>query len=257
MSDERLQTLRRWLSVSWSELDDFVLEQFCILDNESVQHRLLSELPSCPASTPAQFREWAKNQIRGYAHDSRLFDFASVRTIQDVLDLAACRSVDPDTKPLVYEQHAGKVFIQLHDADGKSLQWILPAVWLPVAKALWPVHVRYTPSRRPFVSKKTKRQKHNGDWTQTDTPVHHLFLNAPKGATVDAINGSYLDYCDGNLRVHDPSPATKQALERSLNTATVSADWRPARPKRTPKPRDGNRLNRHEYQVLKWLRGEV
>jgi hypothetical protein len=255
--NERLQTLRRWFSISWTDLDEFINEQFCVLDNESVQHRLLSDLPTCPASTPAQFREWAKNQVRGYANDSRLFDFASVRTIQDVLDLAACRPVDPDTKPLVYEQHGPTVFIQLHDADGKALTWTIPASWFSIAKALWPCHVRHMPNGRPYVSKKSKKQKQNGDWTQTDTPVHALFVNAPKGATVDALNGSYLDYCDGNLRVHDPSQATKQALERALNAATVSADWKPAQATRAPKPRDGNRLNRHESQVLKWLRGEI
>jgi hypothetical protein len=257
MNDERLRTLRRWFSISWTELDDFINEQFCVLDTESVQHRLLADLQTCPASTPAQFREWAKNQVKGYANDSRLFDFASVRTIQDVLDLAACRPVDPDTKPLVYEPHGPRVFIQLHDADGKALTWKIPASWFPIAKALWPCHVRHMPNGRPYVSKKSKRQKQNGDWTQRDAPVHSLFVNAPVGAKVDALDGDYLNYCDGNLRVHDPLPATKQALERSLNTATVSADWTPAKATRTPKPRDGNRLNRHESQVLKWLRGEI
>jgi hypothetical protein len=252
----RLAELRRWFEVSWSTISDYILESFSILDLDSVQHRLLAELPTCPSRCPAQFRQWCREQVSSYASDQTLFDLARVRTVQDVLELAACRPFDPATKPLKYEQHGETVFIDLQDADGRSLIWKIPASWLPVARALWPVYVRRMPNKRPYASKKTRRQRHNGTWSQIDTPVHHLFLNAPKGATVDALNGDYLDYTADNLRVHELAESTRLAKEvpltewrqKSLTNESLSA-----KSTRLPANRESTVLNAHERKVAAWL----
>lgn len=230
MADEtqkqQLAEIRRWYEVSFNQIQDYILDNFSVLDLDSVQCRLLSELSDCKAASPAQFREWARTRIADYANDDRLFDFARVRTIQDVLDLAACRPVDSATKPMQYESNGDRISIQLQDAEGKNYTWKIPTDWLKVAAALWPCHVRFTPQRKPYVNRKGKRKLHNGTWQQVDQPVHRIFVNAPNGAVVDALDGDYLNYVGGNLRVHELAASTKQAKEAPLGeTLSLPDPW--------------------------------
>jgi hypothetical protein len=258
-SAQRLAELRRWWSVSNEEISNDILETFASNRYDGIQYRLLRDFRTCPAKSPAQFREWCRNRLVEYAGETRLIERIENPSLQDVLAMAALRSVEDDAKPFDYERHSEKVFVRLEDSRGTALQWIIPSTWLPVARALWPVHIRRMSRGRPYVSKKTKRQRYDGSWAQTDTPVHSLFLGADIGARVDAADGSYLNYADGNLSVHNALPATIEAREVSLDVIyTRLADtWIPAKPKRIPKQRVSKCLNSHERQVQRWLHGEL
>jgi hypothetical protein len=258
MADEtRLAELRRWWSVSYEEISDAILETFAANRYEGIQFRLLRDLHSCPAKSPAQFREFCRNRLVEYAGETRLIERIENPSLQDVLAMAALRSVE-DAKPFDYEQHGAKVFVRL-ESRGTVLPWIIPADWLPVARALWPCHVRRTPQGRPYVSKKVNKQRLNGKWYQADQPVHHLFLNADIGAKVDAADGSYLNYSDNNLSVHNSLPATVEGREVPLDVLheRLADTWIPAKPKRIPKQRVSKCLNSHERQVQRWLHGEL
>jgi hypothetical protein len=258
MNDERLQTLRQWFSISFSSISDFILETFPAARHDAIQHRLLTDLHRCSAETPKQLREFCRNRVLEYATETRLIERIENPSLSDVLAVAGLRSTE-GVKEFKYEQHGDTVFIKLEDSKGNVLPWRVPVSWLPVARALWPVHIRRMSQSRPYVSKKVKKQRLNGEWFQVDMPVHQLFLNAPVGARVDAADGSYLNYCDGNLSEHNALPATAEAREISLDVLSerLTADWIPAKTKRLPKHRDGKPLNAHERQVQRWLYGEL
>jgi hypothetical protein len=135
-------------------------------------------------------------------------------TLDHVLNLAENKPRRKDTKPFSYEVHGEKAFIHLQNRKGDALPWIIPADWLPVAQALWPVHIRQNRTG-PYLNIKSRLIR-NGKSEQISIPVHHLFValqqgwTLRKGETVLAHDGNFLNFADGNLYVQQPSSETEE-----------------------------------------------
>jgi hypothetical protein len=247
--------LEAWFHTFYDELYYHTVEHFSVLDVDSTFYRLAAALPKCKAQTAAQFRKWAKQQIKKQANRVRIFEHADRLAVEDILTLAETQQQRKSVKPFECEQHGEKAFIRLED-KGTVLPWIVPVYWLPVAKALWPVHVRHNRSGA-YVSKKVARQRLNGLWEQRDLPVHRLFLNCESGHIVEAADGNFLNWTEGNLRVHgiapDVIPDDRTVSLESLSQ-TLTLNWLPARPKRIVN-RERSGTNDHDRRVLAWLRG--
>ena len=247
---------RVWFNAFYDELYYYTLEHFSIIDVDTALVHLAAALPKCRASSSAQFRKWAKQQIEKQANRVRIFEHADRLTVEDVLVLAESQPQRKNTKPFIYEQHGEKAFIKLTDADGTVLPWIIPADWLRTAKVLWPCHVRRNRTG-PYVSKKVPRQRHDGTWGQCDLAVHRVFLNCDPGDAVEARNGNMLDWTDENLRVRGPYPDALEHQPVPIDKLqdTLTFNWKPARPKRLINRETGT--NDHDRRVLAWLRGSV
>lgn len=258
-ANDAVHNRRKWFFKNYDALAALVCEDYSVLDLETALFRVAAALPKCRAANERQFREWARNQVRKLADEKRLFEYGANLTLQDVLTLAAAQPVRKGTKPLEYEQHGDKVFIKLQDSRGRVLPWVIPTEWLPIARAVWPVHVRRCRTGL-YVSKKVPQQRLSGTWGQRDLPIHHLFLNCNSGDAVEARNGNFLDWSGGNLHVKDASPETKLSKEVSLESQPDAfIGWKPSKPTQIPRSRDRitNRpyTNEHERKVWAWLQG--
>jgi hypothetical protein len=154
---------------------------------------LATRLLDCPAETPMQFREWCYWQIDKLA-----------------AELAPkSRSEKPkrkNTKPFQCEQRGDRCFIPLMDAEGEQHIWTFPSEWLGEAQILWPVHLRRFPSGKPYVSRKVPIINPDGKRSQKNVAIHRLFLGlsavrheVKDNCEVHTRDGSWLNYCDGNL----------------------------------------------------------
>ena len=254
------EQVRRWFFKFYDDLRAKICEEFPTLDFETALFRLASALPACKAQTERQFRAWCASQLKKIDGEKRLYEYADNLTLDDVLTLAASRPVRKNTKPMMYETHGDKIFIKLQDSRGNVLPWRIPSDWLPVARALWPVHVRQS-RNGPYVSKKVARQRLNGSWEQRDLPLHHLFLNCEPGDLVDSKDGNYLNWTNGNLCVRKALNADAGNVSLTAYPDTFTLDWKPARSKRIPRSRNWVTpmpyVNEHERKVWAWLSGRT
>ena len=211
-ADRQLQQLERWFNDYYPEISDELYLQVRADQFESVLCRLATDLQKCRAKSRTQFLSWVSRQARKcaeeYANDTRHFN--DNVNLQEVL--AASRPERKNTKQLIYEQHGDKVFIQLSHL-GKPLVWIIPTEWFPVAKRLWPVHVRLYPQSGPYIAKKVPRLRPDGKREQVTVPLHRLFVDCGgqslvgdhAAQSVFARNGNYLDWTGGNLGPLNPT----------------------------------------------------
>lgn len=153
---------------------------------EDYVEQLAGRLHKCKAKTLAQFRKWCNRQI----------DNAAAK-----LERQGTKRERKGTKAFAYEQHGDVCFIPLSDSTGGQHVWTIPADWLEEARSLWPVHIRRFSDGRPYVSRKVATA--NG---QRNVPIHRLFLglSAVRHEVQDNLesqnrDGSWLNYCDGNL----------------------------------------------------------
>lgn len=258
VEDERRRKHERWFTGLYDELCDYVFEEIPVLDADTALYRLKVTLPKCRAKIKSQFRKWAVEQITKQADEARFFKYAQNLSRPEMLILAKARPVRKGTKPFEYEIHGEKAFIRLEDARGNVLPWIIPAHWLPVAKALWPCHVKRNKAGL-YVSKKVAKQRLNGRWGQADLPVHRLFLDCDDAVPVRARDGNPLNWADDNLQVHKTDSFDSRTVSLESFSNVFSLGWKPAISTKVRLKQDRvstrSYTNEHERRVWEWLRG--
>lgn len=233
----------------YTALHDYAVEKLpSMFFAEKALDALAGKLNKCRVQSPAQLRQWGRTQIDRLAAQLNK------------------REKEPrsNEKPFVYEQHNGKCFVQLFDADGRQHVWKFPASWLEQARLLWPVYVRYFPDGRPYLARKTPITQPDGARVQTEAVVHRLFLglgairhDAIDSAEAETRDGSWLNFCDDNIRLIKGTDLLDHC-SCSLYDRTLTTDWKPAKAKVTTGREDSSKkaLNWHEKSVLNFLSGK-
>jgi hypothetical protein len=241
----------RWFSISWDAIIDYALQKLPnILFVEKAVDAIARQLNKCRAMCPKQLRQWCYRKIDNLA--------AQLNRTE--------KALRHGTKDFRYEQHGEKCFIQLHDAEGEQHVWKIPADWLEQARMLWPVYVRKYPDGRHYVAKKVPIIQPDGSRVQKEVSVHRLFLGLgvvrrteADAGEAESQDGSWLNFCDGNIRLIHGSDLLDHCLVGLQNIeATATLDWKPAKSKVTA-TREGKMkryLNWHEKSVVSFLSGK-
>lgn len=144
-------------------------------------------LHECKARCPKDFRDWCYKEI------DKVADKVSPKAASDKI-------VRKGAKDLQYESHGDRSFIKVEDKNGQQYVWIIPTSWLPQARLLWPVHIRYGKTG-PYISRKRPLIQPDGRRVQRDQVIHQLFLGCDDGDRVFNRDGNWLNYCNDNLFV--------------------------------------------------------
>lgn len=206
--------LQRWYRVSYSALEEYANQvmqdaNLSVERFEQVMKSIADELPDCPAKCPAQMRQWARKRI-----DKKVAKFS--------LRYDAGKHPRKNEKPLLYEVHNDRAFVKLTDAAGEIVVWILPAKLLDTVRRLWPVHIRHLKDGRPYVAKKTPYIGRDGEKTQKLIALHRVIVDCEEGQEVEALDGNFLNWTEGNLRAVQPTGSTDildKAQERRTDRA--------------------------------------
>lgn len=162
---------------------------------------IFARLHTCRAKSPAQLRQWAYGQI-----DRLAGKLASVEKRE--------RS---NAKAFTYEQYGDRCFISLESKSGQRHTWTIPADWLEMARRLWPLHIRRFKGGAPFVAKKKSIIHPDGRRQQEVLPLHRLFLNCDRRETVEARDGDYLNWTNGNLRLG----TSRDLMDAGIRVSTI------------------------------------
>lgn len=245
-----LEDRERWFALSWNVIFEYALEKLpniTFIDN--AVEALARQLHECPARCPKQLRQWCYRRI-----DKLVAQLNKTE-----------KALRHGTKEFVYERHGENCFIELHDPKGEHHVWKIPADWLEQARQLWPVYVRKYPDGRHYVARKVTVIQPDGSRVQKEVAVHRLFLglgavrhNEDDAGKAETADGSWLNFCDGNIRLIKGSDLLDHC-EVSLHNVeeTATLDWKPAKSKVTTN-REGRlkkHLNWHELSVLSFLSG--
>lgn len=251
-----LDDLERWFVALWDvvgmryeSIADYAVKRLpSVIFAEKALEHVAKQLYKCPAQCPMQLRQWCYKQI-----DSLVEKINKTQ-----------KDERKNTKPLVYEQHGERIFVQLFDSKGNQHIWKFPASWLESAKKLWPVYVRYFPDGRPYVARKAPVVQPDCSREQVEVPVHRLFLGlgAVKScygdaAEAESCDGSWLNYLDDNIRLIQGSDLFEHSCSLSGIEHTLADRPLPAKATVTTSREGSSKpFNRHEASVMKFLRGE-
>lgn len=209
LSLARQEELLRWWNLSIESSGDPPYEPIsvyasCTLPDlrsaEKALELLARELHTCPARCPKQFRQWCYRQIDKVAakHSGKGRSEKHVRK---------------GTKPFRCEQHGDVCFIPVNDAKGQQHIWKVPADRRKDAELLWPVHIRWYSDGKPYLSRKVRTPD-----GQKNVAIHRLFLGlsavrheVSDNLEVETRDGSWLNYCNGNLSLRASSDALDHA----------------------------------------------
>ncbi len=250
-----LEDVERWFVTLWDvdmphhqSIADYAAYRLpnAIFAEKALEH-IASRLHECPARSPLQLLQWCHKQI-----DKLIAKLGRAE-----------KAERKNTKPLVYEQHGERIFVQLFDSKGRQHIWKFPASWLESAKKLWPVYVRIFPDGKPYLAHKTPVVKADCSREQVEVPVHRLFLGLgavrrgyDDAAEAESVDGSWLNFCDGNIRLIEGS----DLLDHSCSLSGIEhrvAYGVPAKAKVTTSREGSSReFNRHEFSVLSFLSGK-
>ncbi|MFL6437719.1 MAG: hypothetical protein ACJ71Q_09080 [Terriglobales bacterium] len=199
---ERRSELDRWFNEHYEAITEQLSTQVTLDRFEDALCRIAADLPRCRAKTPEQFQKWIERRIAKFAADVRDENAIDALSLEEAL--AGPYRERKNTKDFIYEVHGDKAFIRVERKD-EIFVWIIPKDWLPIARRLWPVHIRFYASG-PYLAKKVPRGI-KGNKEQITVPLHRLFVDCGgqklvgdhSSQSVVAKNGNYLDWTNDNL----------------------------------------------------------
>jgi len=243
MHEQLKQQQTKWFEANAFRLYDFCYRQYRSLDTQQIVLSLLRKIHAgfCPAETETTFLIWAQEQFQRAVCNLHLWEQRKELSVQEVVQWAAMRTHRKNEPPFVSEIHGDRAFIQIMHR-GQQHVWVVPAYWLPVAQALWPVHVRRNRKSGPYVSKTCTRQLRNGATQSVEIPVHELYMGADHGERIVAKDGSFLNYLIGNLEIecdHDLFERNLTNPDAPMDAAPIidnrdTQDWVPAQSTKVP-----------------------
>jgi hypothetical protein len=251
-----LDDLERWFVTLWDARDrpytsicDYAVYKLpnAVFAEKALEH-IAQRLHECPAQSPMQLLRWCHKQIDKLVAKLNRAEKAERK----------------NAKPLVYEQHGERIFVQLFDSKGRQHIWKFPASWLEAAKKLWPIYIRIFPDDKPYLAHKTPVVKADCSREQVEVPVHRLFLGLgavrrgyDDAAEAESVDGSWLNFCDGNIRLTKGTDVLDHAFSLTGTEGTLAHGWVPAKAKVTTSREGSSRVfNRHELSVLSFLSGK-
>jgi hypothetical protein len=251
--------IERWFIASWDAIISYTFERLkeckgngierTAVYAEKVLEHLAGRMGKSRAKCPQQLRKWFYRQIDRHVE----------MYLKSEKDLR-------EAKPMVYEQHGAKVFIDLLDADGQPQLWIIPADRLDWARQLWPVYIRRYPDGRPYVARKVPVLQADGSHVQVEAGLHRIFMglgavkhNYNDAAEIRAVDGNWLNFADDNLRFIKGSDLLSYCRRIGKSDHYVTEDWKPASSvvTRSSEGRSDSWNDRHEQSVRNWLSGGV